>query len=109
VDGKAWLEPLLGEDLVIRRVRVRERDVVFVKGVLEASEGLGAVFAEPRNRARERRAGDGGALVIAAPRSRARELDETIRDLRAELEGALWDDDPKDARESRLAADEAIL
>lgn len=91
MDGKAWLEALLGDDLIAVRVRVREADVVFVKSVLEASEGLGAVFAEPRSGAGDHRDGDGGAIVIAGPKSRARELRETIEDLRIELGGALWD------------------
>ncbi|HEX7671162.1 MAG TPA: hypothetical protein VF395_16325 [Polyangiaceae bacterium] len=94
MDRKAWLEALLGEELVAVRVRVREPDVVFIKSVLEASEGLGAVFAEPRSAGRGRQSGDGGAIVIAGPKSRARELREAIEDLKAELGGALWDDDP---------------
>lgn len=57
-----------------RRVLVRPRDVVYVKGILEASEGLGAMFAEA-----------GGDLVVAAPPSRAEALDEVLRDLSAEL------------------------
>ncbi|HVU01775.1 MAG TPA: hypothetical protein VHE30_08485 [Polyangiaceae bacterium] len=85
MDGKAWLDPFLSEDLVVHRLRVREPDVVFVKSILEASEGLGAVFAEPRASAFGRRITDGGDIVIAGPRSRARELRETVEDLRREL------------------------
>lgn len=92
MNGKAWLEELLSDDFVAVRVRVREPDVVFVKGILEASEGLGAVFAEPRSASPGPR--DGGAIVIAAPMSRAAELRMVIDDLREELGGALWDDDP---------------
>jgi hypothetical protein len=95
VDGKAWLGPLLGEELVEVRLRVRAPDVVFVKGILEASEGVGAVFAEPRTPGL-RGAGDGrdgGALVLVAPRSRAEELYELIEDLKVELGGCLWRDD----------------
>jgi len=66
-------------ELVERRVRVRARDVVLVKGICEASEGLCAMFAE-----------SGGDLVLAAPRSRSRELDELVadlaRDFQAEVE-----------------------
>jgi hypothetical protein len=91
VDGKAWLEALLGEDLVTVRLRVREPDVVFVKSIVEASEGLGAVFAEPRSaRGADR---DGGAIVIAGPKSRAAELFQTLEDLRCELGSSMWDDD----------------
>jgi hypothetical protein len=61
-------------ELVERRVTVRARDVVFVKGICEASEGLCAMFAE-----------SGGDLVLAAPRSRERELDELVRDLETDF------------------------
>jgi hypothetical protein len=61
-------------ELVERRVTVRARDVVFVKGICEASEGLCAMFAE-----------SGGDLVLAAPRSRERELDELVRDLETDV------------------------
>ncbi len=72
-------EPTPGHDaseaeLVERRVTVNARDVVLVKGICEASEGLCAMFAE-----------SGGDLVLAAPRSRSRELDELIRDLQADF------------------------
>jgi hypothetical protein len=65
------------EGLVVRRVVMRARDVVFFKGVIEASEGLAAVFAEA-----------GGDLRVAAPAERARELEALLDDLCAEL-GAL--------------------
>jgi hypothetical protein len=54
---------------------VRDKDVVFVKGIFEASEGLGALFAER-----------GGDLTISAPLSRERELDELLCDLQNELQ-----------------------
>jgi hypothetical protein len=62
--------------MVVRHIVLRARDVVFFKGVVEASEGLAAVFAER-----------GGDLTIAAPRERERELDEVIDALCAELGG----------------------
>lgn len=65
---------LFDHDLVCRKVLVRNQDVVFVKGIFEASEGLGVLFAER-----------GGELIIAAPLSRERELDELLRDLTHEL------------------------
>lgn len=58
------------EPLVERHVRVAARDVVFIKGICEASEGLCAMFAER-----------GGDLVLSAPASRSRELDDLVRDL----------------------------
>ena len=67
--------PLIDSDLVCRKVLVRDKDVVFVKGIFEASEGLGALFAER-----------GGELIISAPLSRERELDELLADLQIELQ-----------------------
>jgi hypothetical protein len=67
--------PLIDSDLVCRKVVVRDKDVVFVKGIFEASEGLGALFAER-----------GGELIISAPLSRVRELDELLTDLQIELQ-----------------------
>jgi Domain of unknown function (DUF4911) len=70
--------PLLDHELTSRRVLVRDRDVVYVKGIFEASEGLGALFAER-----------GGELIISAPLSRARELDEVLSDLQSELQASV--------------------
>lgn len=67
---------LLG-GLIYRRVRVRAREVVFVKGVIEASEGLAVVFAE-----------SGGDLTIATSPSQQQELDEILGDLEKDA-GAL--------------------
>lgn len=53
---------------------MRAPDVVFVKGIFEASEGLGCLFAER-----------GGDLTIAAHRSRLAELDELLDDLVREI------------------------
>jgi len=71
-------ETLASHELIERRVRVAARDVVFVKGICEASEGLCAMFAEA-----------GGDLRLAAPRSRARELDELVRDLRIDVDAVV--------------------
>lgn len=72
------VKPLLDQDLAVRRMRVRARDAVFVKGILEASEGVGVLFAER-----------GGELVLAAPHSRAASLDEIVADLVVELGGVV--------------------
>jgi len=69
---------LLDDGLVVRRLQVKSQDVVFVKGVFEASEGLCAMYAER-----------GGDLMVVAPASRALELDVVLRDLARELQGAL--------------------
>ncbi len=69
--------------LFARRVDVRPPDVVYVKGILEASEGLGVVFAER-----------GGDLVIASTPDRAAALEELLADLVIEI-GARIDADPR--------------
>jgi hypothetical protein len=69
---------LIDDDLVVRRLKVKNRDVVFVKGIFEASEGLCAMYAER-----------GGDLTVVAPLSRATELDVVLRDLARELYGEL--------------------
>jgi hypothetical protein len=62
--------------MVTRRLVLRAKDVAFLKGIVEAHEGLAAVFAE-----------HGGDLVIASPASREAELDELVADLARELDG----------------------
>lgn len=76
---------LVDADLIVRRLVVRESDVVFVKGIFEASEGLCAMFAER-----------GGDLVVAAPHARRRELDELLQDLVVDL-GCVLEDLPSGA------------
>ena len=66
--------PCVGPGMVVRRVLVASRDVVFVKGIVEALEGLAQVFAVK-----------GGELTIAASSDRAAELDALVDDLCAEL------------------------
>ena len=66
---------VVGRGMLVRHLRVRPSDVVFVKGLVEASEGLAGVFAE-----------QGGALMLAAPRDREAELGELYADLVKELD-----------------------
>ena len=63
-----------GEGMIVRRVVLRAKDVVFLKGVLEASEGLAAVYAL-----------SGGDLSIVSHVSRAEELDAALHDLATEV------------------------
>ena len=63
--------------LVTRRLRVPAREVVFVKGVIEASEGVAVVFADR-----------GGDLTIATLPNQKDELDRILHDLAIET-GAL--------------------
>jgi hypothetical protein len=60
--------------MVVRRVNAQDRDVVFIRGVIEASDGVAVMFSE-----------GGGDLWIAAPVSREAELDRLLDDLRLEL------------------------
>lgn len=66
----------IGAGMVARRLVVRAKDVVFVKGVVEAHDGLAHVFAE-----------SGGDLTIAAAEGREAELVELVDDLARELGG----------------------
>ncbi len=68
------VRPLVGEGMVARRVVLRAKDVVFLKGILEASSGLAAVFAE-----------SGGDLTVAAHASREVELDAVLAQLKDEI------------------------
>jgi hypothetical protein len=72
--GTKSVAPCIGPGMVVRRVLSPSHEVVFVKGIIEALEGLAQVFAER-----------GGELTIAAPSDRARELDAVVDDLCAEL------------------------
>jgi hypothetical protein len=74
------LNELIDDGLVVRRLKVKNEDVVFVKGIFEASEGLCAMYAER-----------GGDLTVLAPTSRSSELDVVLRDLAHELCGVLDD------------------
>ena len=70
----------VGAGMIARRLVVRARDVVFVKGVVEAHDGLAHVFAE-----------SGGDLVVAAVEGREDELKELVDDLARELAGIASD------------------
>ncbi|HEY3667525.1 MAG TPA: hypothetical protein VGL19_16075 [Polyangiaceae bacterium] len=72
------LHELIDDGLIVRRLKVKNQDVVFVKGIFEASEGLCAMYAER-----------GGDLTVVAPVSRSTELDVVLRDLARELHGVL--------------------
>ncbi len=74
-------EPLVGDEFCTRSMKVRARDVVYVKGIFEASEGLGALFSQ-----------SGGDLIIAVHSSRLSELDELLSDLATEI-GAIIETD----------------
>lgn len=66
--------PPVEPELVRRDVVVRAADVVYVKGIVEASRGLATLHADA-----------GGELVLVTTRSQADELDRLIDDLGTEL------------------------
>lgn len=80
--GGKSVPPCVGPGMVTRRIVVPAREVVFVKGIVEASEGLAQVFAER-----------GGDLTLASPADREAELEELTRDFEREL-GAFRVDAP---------------
>lgn len=77
--------PLLDDSMEVRRVLIPKRDVVFVRGVFEASDGVGFIFSV-----------HGGELTIVCSPSRLQEMDELMGDLRREI-GSEWLDLPADA------------
>ena len=76
---------LLSRELVTRRIRVKRSDVVFVKGIFEASEGVGVMFAEQRDDETGAKGARAGTLLLAAPISRAGEFEQVVTDVVAEL------------------------
>ncbi len=71
---KSSVPPFVGDGMITRRLVVSARDVVFLKGIVEASEGLAQLFAE-----------QGGDITLAAPACREAELDQLIADFSKEL------------------------
>lgn len=73
--------PLDGPGLTTRRLRVHDADVVLLRAIVEAYEGL-AVFY-----------GDGSGLIaLSAPEGRAHELDQLVDDLTREISMTPVDD-----------------
>ncbi len=79
--------------MLVRPVRVLAPDVVFVKGLLEASEGLAGLFAER-----------GGELLLVAPLGRGAELDELLADLARELGAIIGPEATASTDRSKAAA-----
>ncbi|MDD9938785.1 MAG: DUF4911 domain-containing protein [Myxococcales bacterium] len=66
--------PPLGPGLITRRVRISDADVVWLRAVIEAYDGLAFTY------------GDGSGVVeLAAPACRAGELDALLNELAAEV------------------------
>ncbi len=67
--------------MCVRRALLKPRDVVFLKGLLEAADGLAQLFAE-----------EGGAVTIATTNSQAPDLDALLDDVFAELGAVVVDE-----------------
>ena len=74
MSSRISVAPLIGEGMVVRKLRLRAPDVVFLKGIVEAHDGLAQVFAER-----------GGDLTLASPTDREAELEALVADLCREL------------------------
>ncbi len=72
--------PCVGPGMCVRRALLEPKDVVFLKGLLEASEGIGQLFAE-----------HGGAVTIATTESQAEALDAMLDEVLAELGAVIVD------------------
>lgn len=73
--------PCVGPGMSVRRALVKPRDVVFLKGLLEAADGLAQLFAE-----------EGGAITIATTNSQARDLDALLDAVFDELGAVVVDE-----------------
>jgi cobalamin biosynthesis protein CbiG len=73
--------PCVGPGMSVRRALVKPRDVVFLKGLLEAADGLAQLFAE-----------EGGAVTIATTNSQARDLDALLDAVFDELGAVIVDE-----------------
>jgi hypothetical protein len=80
---------------VTHRFDVPPREVVFVKSIVEASEGIASIFAT-----------SGGNLTLAAPRERVGALRELLVDLAAETGGTWAADDEGDDSERAAPSSE---
>jgi hypothetical protein len=70
--------PWAEADLEARRIILPKEQVVYVRGVLEASDGVAFLLAVK-----------GGDVTLVGSKSRRRELQQILDDLRAEL-GVDW-------------------
>ncbi len=75
------MDPALSGELYTRRVRFACDTIVYIKGIVEAHEGLATFFAER-----------GGDVVLAAPPERAADLDALVDDLAREFGGVRVDE-----------------
>jgi hypothetical protein len=66
--------PIVDDEMITRRICCDDRDVVFIKSVASAYEGLCCLFSFGK-----------GGIVLAAAKGREAELDRLVDDLREEF------------------------
>jgi hypothetical protein len=66
---------LIDTDMVVRSIEIHRREVVYVKSIVQASEGLCCLLADRSK----------GPILLVAPRDREAELDRLVDDLVNEL------------------------
>jgi len=66
---------LLDEALIVRRLRLAQSEIVYVKSIVQASEGLCGLLAERSD----------SLITLVAPRDREAELDRLVDDLVSEV------------------------
>jgi len=67
-------KPILSTELVQRRLRIQDDNVVLLQAILEAHDGLVSLY------------GDGtGFVVVTTPQDRENELDELLDELEEEI------------------------
>jgi hypothetical protein len=79
----SWIAPLLEGPWVLWDVIMPAHEVVYLKGIFEASPGVGSVFAQPRPRHRRRT--DGGRVTVAAPVGMETEAARILCDVQREI------------------------
>lgn len=68
-------------EIAVRRVTVSKDEMVFLRHVIEASEGLGFIVAE-----------SGGDAFVMSSTSQEAELDQLLSDLSVEMSLHVWGD-----------------
>jgi hypothetical protein len=68
-------------ELSVRRITVNKGEMVFLRHVIEASEGLALVVAE-----------SGGDAFVMSTKGQASELDRLLADLSEEMHLVVWQD-----------------
>ena len=82
-DIEELVEQSVRDGLLVRRVSVPMRDVVYLKSILEGYEGMNAVFATRRARGEARAADAERALNVVFPPECEADIDALLEELSA--------------------------